>query len=315
MSETPLAAKAPQASQKTATKVGTKTGPKNTPKRKPPTAAQKRVRHLVRTGWLSDQHGAWAMMAVPLFVGSSLGGFSWPQAVLTVAWLSAFFFFNVLGLWVKARGRRPATTEAAKARRRKRQATYLPAMATYAAIAAVGAGFLIVYQPSLLWWGLAFLVVFPIAVGEMWVGRDRSFLARASAIVASSFMTPIAFSLGTHPQDWTRTWVATIILILYFIGTIPYVKAMIRERNVPAWRHFCTGYHAALVVISAGLAAFGLLSWWVVGMWLVLAVRAYVYPLWSLSRPHGLRPAVIGFSEFAFSIMVVLVLLLPATLT
>lgn len=294
-------------------------GQQSRPARKPPS----RVHRLTRTGWLSNQHGAWAMMFVPLLVGSILGGFSALQAVLTLSWLSAFFFFNVLGLWIKAGGKRKKNTsppnaaraaaiqEATKRRRRK----YRGPMITYAAIAGTGAAFLVVTRPELLWWAPAFAIFFAVALGEMWFGRDRSFLARASAIIASGLLTPIAFSLGSNPTDWTRVWITTLIVILYFIGTIPYVKTLIRERGDQAWIHFSLGFHAALLLSSALLAILGMLTWWVAALWFVLLVRAWAFPSWSKRRGQPLRPIVIGMSEFGFSLLVILTVLVPASLT
>ncbi len=285
------------------------------PAAKQPGSFSKKMRKLVRNGWLSDQHGAWAMIIVPLLVGSAMGGWAWPQLILSFAWLMALLFFNAFGLWIKARGKKAPTTDAARARIRRRQSRYVPALLTYGGLAGAGALYLVFLQPSLLWWVFPLAVVFPVALWEMWVGRDRSMLARGSAIVASSFMTPIAFSLGAAPTNWLRVWIATAYLVLYFLGTVPLVKAMIRERNNPIWRHSCTAYHLIGLAILAGLAGFSLLSWWLVAAWVVLAVRAYIFPFLAAKRPQGLRPATFGFTEFAVSLMVVLVLLLPSTLT
>mgnify|MGYP002735542183 CR=1 FL=1 len=63
------------------------------------------IHSLVRDGWITNQHGAWAMMLVPLLVGSLLGGPTWWQALLSFAWVVAFFFFNAFSMWVKVMAR------------------------------------------------------------------------------------------------------------------------------------------------------------------------------------------------------------------
>lgn len=292
-------------------------------KRKPPSKTSRKISSLTRVGWLSNQHGAWAMMLVPLIVGSILGGFSWAQLLLTAAWLFAFFFFNALGLWMKvtvsvhqraARNapadRKVVLSEAQKKNLKKRQAKFLPPMGTYAALAGVGAGALIIMHPGLMVWAPAFLVVFFIAIWEMWRGRERSFLARASAIVASGFMTPIAYTLGADPVEPSRMWIATAVLILYFIGTIPMVKCLIRERNNPSWIRFSVLYHLAWLVVSAGLAVAGLLSWWIPALWLVLLARASWLSYWS-AKSGPLKPAVIGVTEFLFSALAIAAVVAP----
>lgn len=271
--------------------------------------AKKTAHDLVRTGWLSNQHGAWAMMIVPLFVGSYLGGFSWTQLLLTAAWFTAFFSFNALGLWMKlaavARKRDNPTVRKNIARR---QRVYLPAMLTYATIAAAGALILIILHPKLLMWAPAFAVLAGTAIWEMWRDRERSYLARASAILASGLLAPIAFQLGTDPVAWNKMWVAAVVAALYFLGTIPLVKTLIRERGDTKWLAFSFSYHAVVLVIATVLAALGLVTWWIPGLWLILLARAIAFPI--ISRQRGpLKPAVIGFSEVFFSVLVVLAVL------
>lgn len=285
---------------------------------------------LAREGWLTNQHGAWAMMILPLLVGSILGGLSWRQLLLTVSWVLAFFFFNALGLWMKvgssarrsARRRSPSPssgrvrlTPRQKESVRRRQRKYLAPLLTYAALATLGAIGLLILDPGLWVWAPGLAILFGLSVEEMYAGRDHSFLARASAILASQLLTPIAFSLGSHPADWQRVWIATAILTVYFVGTIPYVKTLIRERENPLWIRVSFTYHVVMVVAAIVLAGTGYLSWWIAGLFTVLVIRAVGFPLLSRHLGHPLRPAVIGFTEFAVSLLVVLTLTVPTTLT
>lgn len=279
-----------------------------------------RVHGLVRHGWMSNQHGAWAMMFVPILVGSLLSGLTWTQALLTVTWLVAFFFFGALSLYVKvlsaartrarSRGRSVRETLVTPTVRR-RLSRYTAALATYGGLAAAGAIALLIVKPSLLWWAIPVGACFAVALWQMWVGNDRSLLARASAIVASQLMAPIAYSLGDSQADWPRMWVATLILALYFVGTIPFVKTMIRERHSSAWLRGSITYHGVLVVIATVASSVGVVSWWIAAAAAVLLVRATAFPLWSQHQGKALRPAAIGITEFAVSAMVVLVLVIP----
>ncbi len=285
--------------------------------------SKQRARRLVRDGWISNQHGAWAMMLVPVIVGSLLGGLAWQQLLLLVAWLAAFFYFSALGLWVKvyssARARARAAGkplgEARLATIRKRQGRFRNALVAYAAVAAVGALSLLILKPSLALWAPAFAVCFGIALWEMWNDNERGLLSRASAIIASQFLTPIAFSLGSHPDDWGRAWLATAILTLYFIGTVPLVKTLIRERGSSAWLIGSLTFHGVVLAVTFVAALLGHLNWWIVALWALLLIRAAAFPAWSYRTGKPLRPAIIGFSEIAVSTTVVLVLTLPTTLT
>ena len=83
-----------------------------------------RMRKLARDGWISDQHGAWTMMAFPPLLGWALSfTFSWTVILMLVAWAMAFQTFSAVCLWVKT----PA----------KRRARIAPAVLTYAVLAAL----------------------------------------------------------------------------------------------------------------------------------------------------------------------------------
>ena len=98
-----------------------------------------RMRKLARDGWISDQHGAWTMMAFPPLLGWALSfTFSWMVVLMLVAWAMAFQMFSAVCLWVKT----PA----------KRRARIAPAVLTYAVLAALPGATLLAMRPQLLWW-------------------------------------------------------------------------------------------------------------------------------------------------------------------
>ena len=97
-----------------------------------------RMRELQRTGWISDQHGAWTMMAFPPLLGWALSlTFSWLVILMLLAWAMAFQLFSAVCLWVKT----PA----------KRRARIVPALLTYVVLAAIPGISLLAVRPQLLW--------------------------------------------------------------------------------------------------------------------------------------------------------------------
>ena len=66
-------------------------------------------------GWVPDQHGAWAMITIPVLMGVVIGGPHWRHLPLLVAWWVGYFFFHAASLWVKSR----------------RKERYLPPMRVY----------------------------------------------------------------------------------------------------------------------------------------------------------------------------------------
>ena len=101
------------------------------------------MRELQRKGWISDQHGAWTMMALPPLLGWALSlTFVWMVVLMLVAWAMAFQMFSAVCLWVKT----PA----------KRRGRIVPAILTYSVLAAVPGITLRAMRPQRLWWAIAF---------------------------------------------------------------------------------------------------------------------------------------------------------------
>ena len=118
------------------------------------------MRELARNGWLSDQHGAWTMMAFPPLLGWALSfTFSWLVVLMLLAWAMAFLMFSAVCLWVKT----PA----------KRRSHIVPAIITYGVLAAVPGITLLAMRPQLLWWAIAFAPLASSAIYLVWQGRER----------------------------------------------------------------------------------------------------------------------------------------------
>lgn len=204
-------------------------------------------------------------------------------------------FFNVFGLLIKAR----------------RKDRYRAATVTYGILAAGGAGALAVTHPRLLLWAPLLAVLFTWAIVEILRRNERSLGARVSAILASALMSPVAYSLGTNPNDWEHLWAGTAVVALYFIGTVPFVKTMIRERGSKAWLVGSLAYHGALIVLFAAAAWAGIVSWAVPAVGVVLLARAWIYPTVSSRRPAPLSPQFVGITEFVYTALVLVAAALP----
>ena len=260
------------------------------------------MRELARNGWLSDQHGAWTMMAFPPLLGWALSfTFSWLVILMLLAWAMAFQMFSAVCLWVKT----PA----------KRRSRIVPAIITYGVLAAVPGITLLAMRPQLLWWTIAFAPLASSAIYLVWQGRERSLGARAASILAGSIMGPVAFSLATaegSPASVTlHAWATCVAFGLHYIATVPLVRSMIRGRKDPRWAVGSTLLHAAFTLVAAVAWWFGALAIWPVIMWAFLTVRACVMPTISRRRARPLSPKLIGFSELGWSVLLIVSLLVP----
>lgn len=240
-----------------------------------------RPRRRRAPGWVPNQHGAWAMIASPLLVGIWASSPRWEHVPLTLVWVVGYFAFFAAGLWLKS-GRRER---------------FLPPVRAYTLAAAPFGAALLLMRPDLVVWVPLFL---PALLAGLWFAahrQDRSLGSGLATTLAASLMTVVAYDAGAG-TDWTRAWTLTAVLAAYFVGTVLYVKTMIRERDSRLHYRLSVGYH---VLVAVGMA---LVSWWLAGLFVLLAVRAAVLPR------RGLTPKQVGIGEIVANTAVVVLALL-----
>lgn len=276
-----------------------------------PVRRRSRMRRLARAGWVPDQHGAWPMAVVPPVVGAVLGGVRPVHLLLVAAWIAAFLLFNAGGLWVRS----------------PRRARYWPAVRTWGVSTILLGAVLLVWHPELLRWAPLFLPLVVVAVEEAWNRRERSMASRISTVLASSLTCAVSAGLGSGPvsapgwwpwrdgvwdptQGWSHVWVVTALLAGYFLGTIPYVRSLIRRRGDRRWVVASVAWHVAFVVGAGAAMVVSATHWSVVGIGIVLFLRSMLVPLDQARR--GPWPAVrIGVLEMVLCLLVAVAVLLP----
>ncbi|WP_068403358.1 YwiC-like family protein [Kribbia dieselivorans] len=227
-------------------------------------------------GWVPNQHGAWAMLAAPALAGIITSGVTATQIVLTAFWVVGYLAFFATGLWLKSR----------------RRAKWWPPVRTYAVVAAVLGLTTIALQPDLLRWTPLFLV--PAAIGLVAYAKrdDRSLISGLSTTVAACLFAPVVHDAGQH-QDWPRIWLITLVLALYFVGTVLYVKTMIRERGDRRFLLLSITYHVAALLVVMAIGSLPLTV-----VFAVLLARAILLP------PRELKPKPVGIIETVLTIAV-----------
>ena len=243
-------------------------------------------------GWVPDQHGAWAMLAAPPLVGALIGGPSWWHLLLALAWLSAYCTFYATGIWLKS----------------GRKARYRAPVIGHGAVLAVLGGTVLVTHPALLHWAPVYAVLLAVSLICSARRRDRSWLNDVVTVLAACGMTPVFAGLG-HPDWWGggRSWAAAGLLAAYFLGTVPYVKTMIRDRGKRSTYRISLGYHAVLLVGALEAAWWPgtpAQNWLLVPLAVGLLLRAALMP-----RRGPTRPAVVGAGEVLATALVVAVTL------
>ena len=264
-------------------------------------------RRLSRTGWLPNQHGAWAILVVPVAVGmveraraGGLPDWAWP---LLVCWLVGYLAFFAAGLWLKA----PA----------RRRGSYVRPLLTHGGLSALAGLVALLWQGGTLgWWALPFA---PLVAATAWLTshrRERELAGGVLTVTASALMLPV--------MRWTTpgaalasagSWdgLVTGLVWAYFVGTVLYVKTMIRERGHRSWWLASIGWHAACLLagVAVALARPGS-PWWLVTFAVALG-RAVALPWLATTRGRRITPKQVGLAEIAIVVLVVVsALLAPA---
>ena len=289
-----------------------------------PTAEQIRRRPSTRA-WVPNQHGAWGMLIIPPLVGSFIGGWSWHYLLIWPAFWMGYFAFWAWTQWLRTR------SEA------KRLLLLVP-MIWYSAICAVAGLASLISAPYLLRWAPVFAPLLALALWQVRIGKERSLLSGVTTTLAATLMTAVSYDVATGgaggflgvengastlesfggPQNltgWHWAWLVTALVSGYFVGTVPYVKAMIRGRGKPTMICLSFGFHLVGLALVAYAASAGLIGWTNLALWVVLTARALVLPLMQRQRVRKrakvIRPRVVGVSEIIISIVMVMAIFLP----
>lgn len=203
--------------------------------------------------WVPNQHGAWAMLVAPMLVGTIIAlAYQGPAevhhrvavAAIAIAWIVGYFWFFAFGLWFKARAP-------------QRKAEYARPMIVYGIIAFLAGVAALVLYPGLAWWALGFAPLVAVAVAEIVRRRPRSLTSGIATTLASSMMMLVMASTGEFaPLPWfffnvpAELWVLVVATALYYVGTIFYVKTMIREKGNAPFENLSRKYHATAFVLT-----------------------------------------------------------------
>jgi len=236
--------------------------------------------------WIPRQHGAWAMLLLPVLIGVAAStAAAWQLAVAGLA-LAAYLASATLQTW--SRSRRPPA--------------YRAPIIVYAGITAVLSALLLVAFPPLALCGLVVVPAGVLVFRGAQPGTRRDLANSLLQVVQALVLVPAtAFVSGTFEPS--RVLAYTLVAAGYQLGTVLVVRSVLRERGNDAFRALSGGFHVALVIAATVALP---LPYVVVAAG--LAVRAIALPVLQarLARgPRPLRPVHVGIVEMFASIAVV----------
>lgn len=257
------------------------------------TASDARAARAWTRLWLPRQHGAWAMLAIPILVGVAASRPAPWHLVLAAAALAGYLVSATAQAWLRAR-RRPS---------------FLPSLAVYGAIFAAAGFALLATFPALV---VATAVVVPVGalvLGGARPGTPRDLANSLGQTVIALVLVPAAV-LVSGAWDAGVAARATLVAAGYLFGTVLVVRSVIRERGNRRFVALAVGFHVAVV----GAAAL-VLPWPYALGFAALAARAAALPLVERRRTgtvRPLRPVHVGVVEaVASALLVLLAFLVP----
>ncbi|WP_183192889.1 YwiC-like family protein [Brevibacillus nitrificans] len=188
---------------------------------------------------LPHEHGVWAMMLVPFLLGTAIGQARWQHLLMGGALVVGYF--AVHGALTVLR--RP---------QKGREA--LPTVTTFGILGLLLGGPLFAMNPAAF---LPLVWMIPFLAMSVWFvvkKRERDFWNDVCAIVAFTMLLPLAAKLGDAAAAGAGTGVEELALgmllnVLYFIGSVFFVKSVFRERNNIRFTYIGIAYHAALLLL------------------------------------------------------------------
>lgn len=228
------------------------------------------------------QHGAWAFLIVPTAMALFLGAANWLGWIFLITWIGAYPFTYFVGRAIVARSRRRSwTSRATRELRNAREWSF---------IAIVGSIILIVNRPWIVPSGAVVILIWGLSTYLSWAGHERGIsndiLLIALASAAPILMYQVAHDKKSFADVPDAIWVASLLSLLYFFGSVLHVKALIREAKNPLWHWGSVLFHALVV---ASLLFSSQPSWLVLPFVLGLVRTIIMKP--------GLKPGRIGIIE------------------
>lgn len=186
--------------------------------------------------FLPKQHGAWAMVIVPFWLGVVEGGFVWQHIPFFLGWVLLYLATYPMLLLFK----------------RKKISFYTGWTIRYLLPAVLLLLFPIMKNRAIIYFGLFMIPFFIINAIYSSQNKDRAFMNDLSAIFAFSFAS-LASSFLSNGAVSEKSIFVFAASALFFIGSTFYVKTMIREKRNPQFKWLSWTYHFFLPIIWLAL--------------------------------------------------------------
>jgi hypothetical protein len=176
------------------------------------------------------------MLLVPYLAGLVAAGFAWPDLPLLVAWFGGYLLSYYALLAVKTR--RPGKVRAQ--------------LAVYAAVSVAAAVVTLAARPRLLLFAPLFLAILGLNAVFARHRDDRALLNGLASVVAACLAVPMTAVVADVPVGDVGD--AFALCLLFFTGSLLFVKTVFRERDNVRLHRVSAGYHVVALVLAGALS-------------------------------------------------------------
>jgi hypothetical protein len=176
------------------------------------------------------------MLVVPYIAGLLAAGFAWPDIPLLVAWIAGYLFSYFALLAIKTR----------------RYDRYRSQLLSYGSATVIAGSVVLIARPALLVFAPVFAVVL-LVNGRFAANRDdRALVNGLVSAAAAMLILPVVAVVGG--QDVWSVSGTFVVLLLYFAGTVLFVKTCIRERGNVGLLRASIAFHVGALAVAPWVA-------------------------------------------------------------
>ena len=190
---------------------------------------------------MPKQHGAWAMLIIPFWLGVAASEFLWSHIAFFIGWLFLYLATYPMLLLFK----------------KKKISYYTKWTAIYITPAIILLLVPLIVRPSIIIFGLAMIPFFFINAYYSAKNNERALGNDLSAIIVFA-IAGLASSYLSSGEINSLAITGFITTILFFIGCTFYVKTMIREKKNVTYKWISWIFHTAVII-----------AWIIVGEWII----------------------------------------------
>ncbi|MBU9713253.1 YwiC-like family protein [Evansella tamaricis] len=233
--------------------------------------------------YIPREHGAWAMLVVPYWIGAFESGVQWLHLVLFIGLFAIYFAQAPLLTYI----------------RNRKYKDVWPSFFTYLAIGCLFTIPILFLHPIIL---IICLLIFPLFMVNLFfakIKRERLFINDFVAIAALSSLLFLSYSLTGSSIDETsiQLW---MLCILFFTASVFHVKSLIREKGNRLFHRTSFIYHLIIVLVAT------LIHWYGAAIVFLLTFLKTVF----VPKKYVQKPIQIGTIEIVNSTVFFIIIVL-----